>query len=64
MGQAYNPDDFLCQICAYKSCLHKNNGRNIIRQKILQMKKKSSDTSVSIKEEKIFNFCKTAEEEK
>ena len=63
MGQAYNPDDFLCQVCAYKSCLHKNNGRSIIRQKILQMKNKSSD-SVSIKEDKIFNFCKSAEEDK
>ncbi|WP_297456280.1 hypothetical protein [Persephonella sp.] len=63
MGQVYNPNDFLCQICAYKSCLHKNKGRNIIRRKVLQMKKKSSN-NVSIKEEKIFNFCKSAEEEK
>lgn len=38
MGQIYNPNDFLCQVCAYKTCLLENKGRQIIRKKVKQMK--------------------------
>ncbi len=39
MGQAYNPNDFLCQVCAYKTCLLENKGRQIIREKVKELKK-------------------------
>ncbi|SNZ09977.1 hypothetical protein SAMN06265182_1693 [Persephonella hydrogeniphila] len=59
MGKAYNPEDYLCQVCAYKSCLHKNKGRDIFRKKILEISKKRENSS-DLKEE-VFNFCKTAD---
>ncbi|WP_457625560.1 hypothetical protein [Persephonella sp.] len=59
MGKAYNPEDYLCQICAYKSCLHKNKGRDILRKKFLEISK-NKESSSQIKEE-VFNFCKTAD---
>ena len=62
MGKAYNPDDYLCQICVYKSCLHKSKGRDILRKKVLEMKSKEKDNI--LQKEEIFNFCKIAEEEK
>ncbi|WP_456401769.1 hypothetical protein [Persephonella sp.] len=37
--EIYDPDDFFCQICVYKSCLRKNKGREIIRNKIIQINK-------------------------
>ncbi|WP_457640298.1 hypothetical protein [Persephonella sp.] len=61
MGKAYNPDDYLCQICAYKSCLYSNKGREILRRKIKEISEKKEGKS-QLKEE-IFNFCKTANEE-
>ncbi len=27
----YNPNDIMCRLCAYKSCLQENNGRKIIK---------------------------------
>ncbi|WP_456463773.1 hypothetical protein [Persephonella sp.] len=62
MGKAYNPDDYLCQMCAYKSCLHQNKGRDILRKKFLEISQNKKDENFM--KEEIFNFCKTAEEEK
>jgi len=60
MGKAYNPDDYLCQVCAYKSCLHKSKGREILRKKVLEL---SGIEDTFLKEEGLFDFCKIAEEE-
>ncbi len=49
MGQIYNPNDFLCQMCAYKTCLLENKGRQLIRQKIKQIQKKSDENKQSAK---------------
>lgn len=38
-SKGYNPDDILCRMCGYKSCLYKNEGRNIIKE---ALKKKDS----------------------
>ncbi len=38
---AYNPDDFLCQVCAYKSCLYESEGRKLIKNKIKEISKKT-----------------------
>jgi len=61
MGKAYNPDDYLCQVCAYKSCLHNNKGREILREKVQELSDKNTKDN-PFKEE-IFNFCKTADRE-
>lgn len=37
---AYNPDDFLCQVCAYKSCLYESEGRKLLKNKIKETSKK------------------------
>ncbi len=44
MGKAYNPNDFLCRICVYKSCLYQNKGREIISKAVKRNKEKKSDT--------------------
>ncbi len=61
MGKAYNPDDYLCQMCAYKSCLYQNKGRDILRKKFLEISQ--SKENKNFMKEEIFNFCKTAEKE-
>ncbi|NPA51633.1 MAG: hypothetical protein GXO22_01930 [Aquificae bacterium] len=43
MGQIYNPNDFLCQVCAYKTCLLENKGRELIRKKIRDIEKHKKD---------------------
>ncbi|WP_457641508.1 hypothetical protein [Persephonella sp.] len=40
---AYNPDDYFCQVCAYKSCLRPSKGRNILRKKILEIENKRNN---------------------
>jgi len=60
MGKAYNPDDYLCQICVFKSCLHKSKGREIIRKKLQEINKKTSCDTIS--NAKFSNFCKIAED--
>ncbi|MDQ7055893.1 MAG: hypothetical protein Q9M89_05235 [Persephonella sp.] len=60
MGKAYNPEDYLCQMCAYKSCLHKSKGREILRKKFLEMQKKED---ININKEEIFQICKTENKE-
>ncbi len=37
---AYNPNDYFCQICVYKSCLRQNKGRDIIKNKLKSIEKK------------------------
>ncbi len=49
MGQIYNPDDFLCQMCAYKTCLLENKGRQIIKNKIKQIKQQQEYDNQNIK---------------
>ncbi|MGC9120191.1 MAG: hypothetical protein ACP5G3_01910 [Sulfurihydrogenibium sp.] len=39
-SKGYNPNDILCRMCAYKSCMHENNGRKLISEKIKKMLKK------------------------
>ncbi|WP_299237828.1 hypothetical protein [Sulfurihydrogenibium sp.] len=31
-SKGYNPNDILCRMCAYKSCMQENPGRNLIKQ--------------------------------
>ncbi|NPA16169.1 MAG: hypothetical protein GXO05_00350 [Aquificae bacterium] len=59
MGKAYNPDDYLCQVCAYKSCLHSSKGRDILRRKVLELSEREKNGSG--RKEEVFNFCKTAD---
>jgi hypothetical protein len=33
-SKGYNPNDILCRMYAYKSCMHENNGRKLISEKI------------------------------
>jgi hypothetical protein len=40
MGKIYNPDDFMCRICAFKSCLYKHRGREIISKAVKKSKEK------------------------
>lgn len=42
MGKAYNPEDFLCRVCAYKSCLYNNKGRDIISKAVKKAKDKKN----------------------
>ena len=60
MGKAYNPEDYLCQMCAYKSCLHSSKGRDILRRKFLEMQKKED---ININKDEIFHICKTENKE-
>ncbi len=41
MGKAYNPDDYMCRICAFKSCLYQNKGREIIASAVKKSKNKN-----------------------
>ncbi|ACO03099.1 MULTISPECIES: hypothetical protein [Persephonella] len=43
---AYNPDDYFCQICVYKSCLRQNKGREIIRNRMKQIEKKKTGSDL------------------
>ena len=31
-AKGYNPNDILCRMCAFKSCLYKSEGRNLIKE--------------------------------
>jgi len=44
---AYNPDDFLCQVCAYKSCLYESEGRKLIKSKIREILNKNANLQKS-----------------
>jgi hypothetical protein len=33
-SKGYNPNDILCRMCAYKSCMYEDNGRKLISEKI------------------------------
>ena len=48
-------------MCAYKSCLYQNKGRDILRKKFLEISQ--SKENKNFMKEEIFNFCKTAEKE-
>ncbi|MCX7761163.1 MAG: hypothetical protein N2Z81_08250 [Hydrogenothermaceae bacterium] len=38
----YNPNDILCRICAYKSCMQQSEGRNLLGK---ALKKKEDENS-------------------
>jgi len=48
MGKAYNPDDYLCRICVYKSCLYKNKGREILSKAAKKIKDKKRTKTLMI----------------
>lgn len=35
-SKGYNPEDILCRMCAYKSCMQTSAGRNLIRERLKQ----------------------------
>lgn len=37
-SKGYNPNDILCRMCGYKSCMQQSEGRNLIREKLKQRK--------------------------
>lgn len=37
-SKGYNPNDILCRMCAYKSCMQPSEGRNLIKEKLKQRK--------------------------
>lgn len=41
-SKGYNPNDILCRMCAYKSCMQPSEGRNIIKEKLKQRKDENS----------------------
>lgn len=38
--KGFNPNDILCIMCAYKSCMQESKGRNLIANVIKNSKKK------------------------
>ena len=48
----YNPNDELCRKCAFKSCLLKSKGRDILRARALEIHRLESEDLLTHEKEK------------
>lgn len=46
-SKGYNPNDILCRMCAYKSCMQPSEGRNLIKEKLKQRKDEKIKTDIT-----------------